>query len=145
MPRVAPKPRPVMVIWRDAAVMSSARSTDRSSLRICAWPLAGEQSTGLTCVPPGATATTPTCVGAVSVTVKRPGQAWKLVAIVRNRGLYFGLRCPGCPGSLPTKRYMFGHGPAGSGQLNVPVEGSTASYIPLKSVSTVSTSRPAQS
>src|SRR6476469_772741 len=32
--------------------------------------------TGLSCADPGATAITPTCVGAVSVTVQSPGQAW---------------------------------------------------------------------
>ncbi len=36
---------------------------------------------------PGASTTLATWVGAVSVTVNNPGHAWKLVAMVRNRGL----------------------------------------------------------
>ncbi len=45
------------------------------------------QLTGTGVLVPGAITTLPVCVGAVSVTVKSPGQAWKLVAIVRKRGL----------------------------------------------------------
>ena len=45
------------------------------------------QSTGSIWVLPGAAPTAATWVGAVSVTVKSPGQAWKFAAMVRNRGL----------------------------------------------------------
>ena len=42
---------------------------------------------GLTAVVSGASAVAATWVGASSVTVYNPGQAWKFVAMVRNRGL----------------------------------------------------------
>src|SRR4051794_38674648 len=50
-------------------------------------PALTSHSTGLMAAVPGAPAITPTWVGAVSVTVQSPGQAWNSVPMVRKRGL----------------------------------------------------------
>ena len=83
-PGAEPNPVPVSVIWRLASL---ARRYGRETEYSCGVSAPRSQTTAPTCADPGATATAATWVGAVSVTVYSPGQAWKLVAMVLNRGL----------------------------------------------------------
>src|SRR5690349_7002265 len=66
VPRVSPKPVPVMVMRRLASLL---RRYGRETANSWGASVAGLQSTGLIWVLPGAMTTVPTWVGAVSVTV----------------------------------------------------------------------------
>ena len=85
-PLPAPKLAPLTTIRRLAALPvfgAFGRSTAKNFGSLAAGSQFG--CTGV--VPPGVSTTLATWVGAVSVTVNSPGQAWKLVPMVRNREL----------------------------------------------------------
>ncbi len=63
------------------------RTYGRSTASSCGLAAPRSHWVGLAAVVSGASAVAATWVGASSVTVYRPGQAWKFVAMVRNRGL----------------------------------------------------------
>ena len=87
-----------MVYGRDTAYSSGVRVAGAA-----AGSFTGHETAVIVC-PPGSWTITPTWVGAVSAGTMMPGQASNSAAIVRYRGLKFGFRRPGMPGSLPTKR-----------------------------------------
>src|SRR3981081_1203776 len=79
-----PKPVPVIV---NCLLSSLLRMYGRDTANSCGVVVSGLQSTGAGWAEPGAIATEATWVGAVSVVVNSPGQAWKLVPMLRYLGL----------------------------------------------------------